>query len=96
MSTTDKTPKTASEDALGELHNELAKILSKSLKKRYKDKEGNDIPPPAQILNVARQFLKDNRIEALPVPGSALEELADLPVFEEDDKIIPFPAFGNR
>ena len=52
------------------------------------DGEGNKIPPPAAILNVARQFLKDNRIEAQAVQGSPLAGLADLPIFD-DDNIIP-------
>ena len=45
--------------------------------------------PPAAILNVARQFLKDNKIEAVAAQGSPLADLADLPVFE-DDTVVPF------
>ena len=36
-------------------------------------------------LNVARQFLKDNGIDDIPKPNSPLNELAHLPVFDDDD-----------
>ena len=78
----------ADEKALGGLHGQLADILSKAIGQEYVDGEGNKIPPPAAILNVARQFLKDNRIEAQAVQGSPLAGLANLPVFD-DDNIIP-------
>lgn len=78
----------ADEKALGNLHGQLANILSEAISQEYVDGEGNKIPPPAAILNVARQFLKDNRIEAQAVQGSPLAGLADLPVFD-DDNIIP-------
>jgi len=62
------------------------------------DKEGNAvlkedgqpwlIPPSPAYLNVIRQFLKDNKIEATPAQGSALGDLSDLPVFD-DDNVVP-------
>lgn len=58
----------ASTEALEELHGEIAKALSKSIK----DGEAN-----AAILNVARAFLKDNGIDAIASPGSPLRQLAD-------------------
>jgi len=72
----------ADEKALGGLHGQLADILSKAIGQEYVDGERN------KILNVARQFLKDNRIEAQAVQGSPLAGLADLPIFD-DDNIIP-------
>lgn len=68
----------ADEKELGSLHGTLAKILKEELERE---------PSPA-LLNVARQFLKDNKIEAIGAVGSPLHDLADLPVFE-DDNIIP-------
>ena len=67
-------PKRASEDALEELHSELAGVLKKGL--TIRDDDGR---PIAALLNVARQFLKDNRIEGPPAPKSPL------PVFDDDD-----------
>lgn len=79
----------ADEKALGELHGVLADVLKKALSKDYVDPEtGEKTPPPAAILNVARQFLKDNKIEAIAVAGSPLHDLSDLPIFE-DDNVIP-------
>jgi hypothetical protein len=79
----------ADEKELGSLHGALAKILRDSLQQEYTNPDtGERIPPPAAILNVARQFLKDNKIEAIGVTGSALHDLSDLPIFE-DSNIIP-------
>lgn len=79
----------ADEKELGSLHGALAKILRDSLQQEYTNPDtGERIPPPAAILNVARQFLKDNKIEAIGVAGSALHDLSDLPIFE-DNNIIP-------
>lgn len=81
----------ATEKELGELHNQLAKVLKDAISKNYTDEEGNNLPPPAAILNVARQFLKDNKIEAVAAPGTPLADLADLPVFD-DDNVVPLQA----
>ena len=78
----------ADEKALGSLHGKLAEVLKDALSQDYTDDQGNPAPPPAAILNVARQFLKDNKIEAVAAQGSPLADLADLPVFE-DDNIVP-------
>lgn len=78
----------ADEKELAGLHGELAKVLKEAITKEYVDEAGQPMPPPAAILNVARQFLKDNKIEAVSVEGSPLHNLADLPVFE-DDNIVP-------
>jgi hypothetical protein len=79
----------ADEKSLAGLHGKLAEVLKEALDQDYLDPDtGQKLPPPAAILNVARQFLKDNKIEALAVEGSPLHNLADLPVFE-DENIVP-------
>lgn len=79
----------ADEKALAGLHGKLAEVLKEALDQDYIDPDtGSKLPPPAAILNVARQFLKDNKIEAIAAEGSPLHSLADLPVFE-DDNIVP-------
>ena len=79
----------ADEKALAGLHGKLAEVLKDALEQDYIDPDtGVKLPPPAAILNVARQFLKDNKIEAVSVEGSPLHSLADLPVFE-DENIVP-------
>lgn len=81
----------ADQKALEGLHGQLAKVLAEALSKPYADEMGNPLPPPAAILNVARQFLKDNKIEGVAAPGTPLADLSDLPVFE-DDNIVPIQA----
>ncbi len=78
----------ADEKALGSLHGKLAEVLRDALSQDFTDPETGISLPPAAILNVARQFLKDNKIEAISPVGSALHDLADLPIFE-DDNIVP-------
>ena len=56
------------EDALKELHKRLAERLLERIKE--KDVKASD-------LNVARQFLRDNNIDCVPVEGSPLQKLAD-------------------
>lgn len=48
------------------------------------------IPPSPAYLNVIRQLLKDNKIEAPASPGlhQAAHGLDDLPVFD-DDNVVP-------
>lgn len=80
----------ADEKALGSLHGKLAEVLKDALDQEYTDPDtGAKLPPPAAILNVARQFLKDNKIEGIAAAGSPLADLADLPIFE-DDTVVPF------
>jgi hypothetical protein len=79
----------ADEKALAGLHGKLADVLKEALDQEYIDPDtGAKLPPPAAILNVARQFLKDNKIEAVAAEGSPLHNLADLPVFE-DENVVP-------
>ena len=78
----------ADEKALGSLHGKLAEVLRDVLSQDFTDPETGISMPPAAILNVARQFLKDNKIEAIAAQGSPLHDLSDLPIFE-DDNIVP-------
>jgi len=53
------------------------------------------IPPSPAHMNVIRQFLKDNSIEAAVIPGFgdvSGKDLSDLPSFDEDGTVIPFKA----
>ena len=68
------------DEKLKELHG----VLANELLKRVKDPEAK-----ASDLNVARQFLKDNGIEALPVDNSPLKALVDeLPFDNEEDLVL--------
>lgn len=74
----------ATENELGSLHEELARILKTEIRKEVVDKDGN-VVRPAAILNVARQFLKDNNITAT-IDNKPMRELVDsLPSFEDED-----------
>lgn len=70
----------APNDFLNALHGELAKELMKRIK------EGTATPAD---LNAARQFLKDNGIEARATPTNPLGQLAGVAL----DKL-PFPQEG--
>ena len=63
---------------LTELHNLLAEKLLDKVK---------DPDCKSADLNVARQFLKDNNIDAVPVDGSPLEKLIEELPFYETRKI---------
>ena len=60
----------ASKDSLDALHTAIADKLTESIGKMGAGDKGL-----AAILNVARQFVKDNGIEALPAAGSPLGKL---------------------
>lgn len=64
-------------DKLSELHQELAKVLLE----RVKDPDAK-----SSDLNVARQFLKDNNIDAVPVADSPLQKLLEELPFNEKPK----------
>ena len=63
------------EKVLDELHTELAETLLQKV--RSGEAKGSD-------LNVARQFLKDNGIEGLPVENTPLKDLVDELPFDEE------------
>mgnify|MGYP003135511288 FL=1 len=62
---------------LDELHTELAQELLDKVRSGE---------AKASELNVARQFLKDNGIEGLPVDNTPLKELVDELPFEDEGK----------
>lgn len=70
----------ASKDELNALHDKLATVLKEALDVR--DEDGN---LNASMLNVARQFLKDNGIEAKVVPGKPLAALGEAFPFEDSN-----------
>jgi len=63
---------------LEQLHNELAEKLLEKV--RDEDCKASD-------LNVARQFLKDNGIEAMPVDNSPLKSLVDELPFSDEEEV---------
>ena len=64
-------------DKLKELHNELAEKLLEKVR---------DEEVTASELNVARQFLRDNGIDAMPTEDSPLQSLiSELPFDDETD-----------
>lgn len=71
----------ATEEALAGLHAKLAETLADAIEQGVpvKDEKTGEIlkaPASAAILNVARQFLKDNDIKSLPAGKTPLERLA--------------------
>ena len=61
---------------------ELHSLLAEKLLEKVKDPECKSAD-----LNVARQFLKDNNIDAVPVEGSPLDKLIEELPFDETRKI---------
>lgn len=71
----------ATEEALGELHGAIAKKLKERI-------ESGEVT--AAELSVARQFLKDNYIQADAGKNEGLQGLADaLPEFDDGDNVTP-------
>jgi len=64
--------KRASVDTIGIIHGKLAKVFIEALDAIDPAEKG-----AAAVLNVIRQFVKDNGVDALPAPGSPLGNLAD-------------------
>jgi len=80
----------ASETALNDLHETIAKTLKAQIDKyvngEFTDKEGSPLPVPASLLSTATKYLNDNAInrpeDEEPDPS---DELADeLPDFGEE------------
>ncbi|MDF0504837.1 hypothetical protein POK33_29310 [Burkholderia cenocepacia] len=72
----------ASKDALNELHGLIATALTDAIK-AYKGKtDPEELKGLAALANVAKSFLKDNGIEALPSANKPLQGLAS---------VLPFP-----
>jgi len=80
----------ASQDLLEGLHSSLTEHFADMLKNGIEsfDKDGNSYrrKPNAAELNVIRQMLKDNGVEALAAPGTALDSIANN---------LPFPDAGE-
>ena len=69
-----------------EIMEKLHLCLAENLLTKVQDPEAK-----ASDLNVARQFLKDNHIEGLPVDGSPLSDLIyTLPNLKNDDEAEEF------
>ena len=66
-----------SDEKLKELHG----VLAEELLKRVKDPEAK-----SSDLNVARQFLRDNNIDAVPTQDSPLQKLIEELPFDEKRK----------
>ena len=74
------------------LHKLLAQTLAAQIKNGGVDENGNAIPPAPALLSVARQFLKDNHIEATRdnPDVQALKKLTDeLPFSSFDEHGLP-------
>lgn len=82
----------ASEKELASLHALLAKSLADAITNGVPvvDKEGNTITVPAgaAVLNVARQFLKDNNIQATEENQGVKDLVAALPDFAADTETL--------
>lgn len=82
----------ASQSELSALHAVLAQTLADAITNGVLtlDKDGNKvtIPAGANILNVARQFLKDNNIQATEASTGVKNLVAALPDFTEES---PYP-----
>lgn len=78
----------ATNKELGDLHGHLAKILTEEIQKENLDKDGNKVRNAA-ILNVARQFLKDNGIESVGRENENIKELEKvfMPFEQVEDEI---------
>lgn len=72
----------AGEKELGELHTMLAQVLKEEINKEYEGKDGQMLRNAA-MLNVARQFLKDNGIQATAENSSMAALIVDLPSFDD-------------
>jgi hypothetical protein len=74
------------------LHEVLAKSLADAITEGVpvKDDETGTVykaPAPAALLSVARQFLKDNNIEAVATPDSPVGRLANSLPFEGEGEL---------
>ena len=74
--------KPADRATLEDLHSKLAEafigILKDGVKVRTEDGTVESVSPPANYLNVIRQFIKDNDIQAPIVQGSQLGNIVNM------------------
>lgn len=84
---------------LQDLHDLMATTLCEAIQEGVpvKDDAGNvsKAPAPAALLNVARQFLKDNNVEAVAVPGSKLHAVATSLPFATPDAPSPYDEYSS-
>lgn len=76
----------ASLDELNQLHAQVAGSLKGALSHQWTDEEGNRVPPPAALINVAVNFLKANGITGAAVTPKKVTDFLDeasLPFFDE-------------
>ena len=82
--------KKASEAALAKLHELLAEAFTGIIKDGVTvlDRQGNEVKltAPAAYLKEAREFLKDNNVDAIPSANPAIQNLAS---------VLPFPVPGD-
>ena len=71
----------AQENELSQLHATLAVALAEEINKTFEDKNGN-LVRSAAMLNVARQFLKDNGIAADAQLPQMQHLLGEMPQFD--------------
>ena len=67
---------TADLNAMRELHRILAETLKEAIVNPGVDEDGKPLKPNAAVLNTARQFLRDNNIEAAANPEAHSESKA--------------------
>jgi hypothetical protein len=72
----------ASKDTLNELHGLIAETLAGAIKAFKGKTDPEDLKGLAALANVAKGFLKDNGIEAIPEANKPLQYLA---------AVLPFP-----
>lgn len=72
----------ASKDSLNELHGLIAETLTGAIKAFKGKTDPEDLKGLAALANVAKSFLKDNGIEAIPEANKPLQSLAS---------VLPFP-----
>jgi hypothetical protein len=72
----------ASKDTLNDLHGLIAETLAGAIKAFKGKTDPEDLKGLAALANVAKGFLKDNGIEAIPEANKPLQNLA---------AVLPFP-----
>lgn len=78
--------KKATEDSLATLHMTLAEVLTTKINAASEEGDSKGL---AALLNVARQFLKDNGIEADLNPGTPMSNLVEslpFPNLDDDER----------
>lgn len=89
----------ASKDLMSRLHEALATEMSKMLDEGVtaKDEEGNivKLSPSPSTMNVIRQFLKDNNIEADLAKSKPLQSVVAKLPFEGEDNVHQFPSVSH-